>query len=343
MPKNTPVKRAPFTVSISIALRDRLRILSKTCGIKTSSLVDEAVMDLLSKYASKGGIQLMNDDQRETKHIICLTNYKGGVGKTTTTAALAYLFASLGKKRVLLMDADGQFNLTIAMKAAMDGKRDILGAIMAKIADAGLSIGNFIMPTQYEGIDIIPGNRNIAEDIILQQINKFRAETGINPWEELVEDVRQARLYDIVLIDTHPSIHQDSLFPMQASDYLLAPLEPSNSSVAGFTQVYTKIMSTRRGKQKPRILGCFFNKVKKNTSSAKEYIPSVRKEIPQKILEATGQEMEGRIFHAEIRDSEDVRKSDNFQCAVTERFRNKNIASDYRKLYYEITEVLYHG
>ena len=53
MPKNAPIKRAPFTVSISIALRDRLRTLSKSLGVKTSSLIDEAVMGLLTKYAER--------------------------------------------------------------------------------------------------------------------------------------------------------------------------------------------------------------------------------------------------------------------------------------------------
>ena len=70
MPKNAPVKRTAFNVSISIALRDRLRALSKSLGVKTSVLIDEAVMGLLAKYAEKGGIQLMSDgEERQTQHI----------------------------------------------------------------------------------------------------------------------------------------------------------------------------------------------------------------------------------------------------------------------------------
>ena len=80
MPKNAPVKRTAFNVSISIALRDRLRALSKSLGVKTSVLIDEAVMGLLAKYAEKGGIQLMSDGEaRQTQHVICVARDRKSV------------------------------------------------------------------------------------------------------------------------------------------------------------------------------------------------------------------------------------------------------------------------
>ena len=43
--------------------------------------------------------------------IICVFNHKGGVGKTTTVFHLSWLLADMGK-RVLMVDADAQCNLT---------------------------------------------------------------------------------------------------------------------------------------------------------------------------------------------------------------------------------------
>jgi hypothetical protein len=50
-------------------------------------------------------------NQQNIPKIISIFNHKGGVGKTTTTAALGWKLASLGR-RVLLVDADPQCNLT---------------------------------------------------------------------------------------------------------------------------------------------------------------------------------------------------------------------------------------
>ena len=47
-------------------------------------------------------------------HIICITNNKGGVGKTTSTVNIGYALADKGYK-VLVIDADPQCNTTYAL------------------------------------------------------------------------------------------------------------------------------------------------------------------------------------------------------------------------------------
>lgn len=276
--------------------------------------------------------------------VICVANHKGGVGKTTTAAALAYLFTRSDKK-VLLIDADAQTNLTQTMRIAgsePDKQRDVMAAIMAKIMNAPVSVEAFILPTKYKNIDMIPGSLLIEGENFMTRVREVRLNDGTNPWVDLMESIQALDKYDIIIMDSHPSVGLDTLLPMQSCDYILVPMEADQRSVAGLSQVYQNIVkSRRRANPNMQLLGYFFNKVRANTNSAKDFIPSARNAIPRKLAEVNNGTEEGTFFNATIRDSEDVRKSVNFNCAVTEKFHNKMIAHDFKKLYREITEVLY--
>lgn len=344
---DTPHRKA-FATNISSDVFIRYKKLSKRTGKKLSRMTDEAIQDFLAKYEEKGGSIVNSTEEKteKTPHVICITNNKGGVGKTTTTSALAYLFAKKGHKKVLLIDADAQMNLTAIMvrrdtdgNPVIDRKKNIKNALVDSIQNFPIPIEALIEETKYKDIDFIAGDEIINKEKMLAEIRQARLDTGLNAWVGIIEKIKELNRYDIILVDTHPSTSTETLLPMQACNEVLVPMEASESSIIGLQQVYKNIKMSRRVKPSLKFLGAFFNKVKSQTSSAKEYIPSVRRNIPEYIKSENGGISDGRIFNAVIRDSEDARKAENFHSSVTERYGSKKISKDFEKLYDEVTAL----
>lgn len=140
--------------------------------------------------------------------VYAIGNLKGGVGKTTTTVNLAYSFARLEKK-VLVIDLDPQKNCTPFFTKASEYDHTV-----RDVLDEPESISGAIYKTRYLLIDIIKGSakpmKNEATD---------RLKTAL----DIVKDD-----YDICLIDTRPvfdSLTKNALF---AADVLLTPVKFDN-------------------------------------------------------------------------------------------------------------------
>ena len=106
--------------------------------------------------------------------IIAFANNKGGSGKSTTCASLAYAFASAGKK-VLLIDSDMQMNLTLSyfddeqsLEMAKSGKNLYTGIIEQR------DLGEYIVPTSYENLDLIPSS-TLMSGIEFQLFSKWQS------------------------------------------------------------------------------------------------------------------------------------------------------------------------
>ena len=132
--------------------------------------------------------------------VIALTNQKGGVGKTTTAVNLGVGLAKQGKK-VLLIDADAQANLTMAL--GYNRPDDIpvtLSTIMQNIIDDKSFDASGGILHHSEDVDLLPSNIELS-GFEVRLINAMSRESVLKTY---VNEVRKN--YDYVLIDCMPSL-----------------------------------------------------------------------------------------------------------------------------------------
>lgn len=137
-------------------------------------------------------------------------NHAGGAGKTSITRDVGYQFAQAGL-RVLLVDLDPQANLSSWL-----GVRNV--SIDATVYDLATTGAPLPEPVEVHGLHVIPS-----------QVDLALAETGMLgvPGSQLflrqaLEQVRDR--YDVVLIDSPPSVGQLAILGAVAADRLIVPV-----------------------------------------------------------------------------------------------------------------------
>jgi len=172
--------------------------------------------------------------------IISISNQKGGVGKTTTTANLGIGLARHGKK-VLLLDSDSQGSLTVSLGYHEPDELTVtLATIMSKIIDdKPIDLKEGILKHS-ESVDLLPANIELS-GIEVALVNIMSRESILKQYIKTVEHE-----YDYILIDCMPSLGMITVNALAAAHSVIIPVQAQYLSLKGLEQLLQTIAKVKR-------------------------------------------------------------------------------------------------
>jgi len=239
--------------------------------------------------------------------IISITSGKGGVGKTNIVCNLAYCFASMGKK-VMIMDADlslGNVSVVLGLAPKYNISNVLYGDKQLKD----------IIISDKNGILVLPASSGIPE---LSNLTETQKMTLMSRFGDFLSDI------DILLIDTGAGISSNVIYFNLAAGEIMVIVTPEPTSI---TDAYAliKVMSTKHGQKNFSII----LNMAKNEKEAKgiyKHLGIVADKFLKVSLSYTG-----FILY-----DENVSKSVIMQKTAMELYPESKSAACFKKLAYDI-------
>lgn len=177
--------------------------------------------------------------------VICMFNHKGGVSKTTTSYNLAWMLCQKGK-RVLLVDADSQCNLTnIALgedefeQFYVDHPERNIKSALSPAFDAKpmmLEAVECVQVRNQDGLFLIPGSFDLSQYEVSLGVS-FTLSEAMSTLKNLpgsfaflIDRTAEQYAADYVIIDMNPSLSAINEALLVTADYFIVPTAPDNFS-----------------------------------------------------------------------------------------------------------------
>jgi chromosome partitioning protein len=190
-------------------------------------------------------------------HVLSVSSFKGGVGKTTVTLGLASA-AFARELRTLVVDLDPQSDVSTGLGAKPGNSAsvaDVLAHPKLKIVRQAIAPSGWTIPG-HPPVDVMVGSPSAINF------------DGPHPTTREIWKLEEALAtieadYDLVLIDCPPSFNALTRTAWAASDRVLVVTEPGLFSVAAADRALRAIEEVRRGLS-PRLqpLGIVMNRVR---------------------------------------------------------------------------------
>lgn len=262
----------------------------------------------------------------QLRHVVTVSNNKGGAGKTSTVLNLASAIARHGEGyRVLVIDCDPQRNLSYFL--GWDDKRELTGQPTLYNAlcneQQGLPVylsdnGVYYSPASVNinGIDAVLSlrpNPNKALTEVLQRPFDNRTDSPTPLPDSLSE------AFDFIFIDTQPAMSRMTYNALYASDGYIIPTELEEASVKGLANIAVAAGKVGADTGKLTCHGILITKIDAKLRSARHYEPQIRQAFCE-------------TFQTAIRRSKDMIESQALREDLFTTYAKGRAAEDYAAL-----------
>lgn len=203
---------------------------------------------------------------------IAVSSFKGGTAKTSTTLHLGAALATFHKKKVLLIDFDAQANLTAGLGFDPD-ENDSL----APVLQGSKTLQKVILKTNIPNLDLIPA------DTWLERVEVTGALAADRYSHERLRDLIKPLKYDLIIIDTPPSLCWLTESALIAADHALICSTPEFYSVKGLERL-AHFMENINQRHPFTILGVVLSFWNTRGKSNNAFLDVVERTFPKKAL-----------------------------------------------------------
>lgn len=267
--------------------------------------------------------------------VICVTNQKGGVGKSTTAESLADGLTLKGYK-TLLIDLDPQGSVSLTSGAIPD--RMTAYEVITKVCTAQEATQQRVQENTQEEThehaqevahdmpkraDIMPASQNLVKiDIELSGVGKeYRLKEQLKPLSSV---------YDYIIIDTPPALGLLTVNALTASNYVLIPAQADVYSMQGINQLSETITAViEYTNQNLTLLGILLTRHNTRNILTRDMTETAQE---------TANKIETFLYKTVIREAVAIKEAQASQQSIYEYAPKGNASIDYEAFVSEFLE-----